>query len=205
MSKKNTAIENFLDEKYIPLEPKAKIAIAVILLVVPLLLFYFFVFKPNNERQAQLDSQKQNLISQIDIAKKSAAKKGEVEKELAIARERFEETKSMLPEEQEIPELLKTISSLGQVAGLDFISFTPGTPTPKDFYSEIPLNIDIRGPYHNVGYFLDQVSKLDRIVTVMDITMTSPKKDAGEIILSSKCKLVSYFFTNQALAQPTQQ
>ena len=48
----------------------------------------------------------------------------------------------------------------------DFNSFTPGGETPQEFYAEIPISIQVRGPYHNVGYFLDQVSKLERIVTV---------------------------------------
>ena len=47
-----------------------------------------------------------------------------------------------------------------------------------------------------MGYFLDQVSRLDRIVTVNNIKMGSPKKEGGEMLLNSNCRLVTYRFTN---------
>ena len=85
---------------------------------------------------------------------------------------------------------------MGKGAGLDFVSFIPGAETPKDFYAEIPVNITIKGPYHNMGFFLDQVSKLERIVTVNNIKMGSPHKEGAEMMLNSTCRLVTYRYTN---------
>jgi type IV pilus assembly protein PilO len=53
-----------------------------------------------------------------------------------------------------------------------------------------------------MGFFLDQVSKLNRIVAVNNIKMGSPKKDGGEMLLSSNCRLVTYRFTNKQAAPP---
>ena len=90
-----------------------------------------------------------------------------------------------------------SISDHGTSAGLEFNTFTPGKETPKDFYAEILISIQVSGPYHNVGYFLDQVSKLERIVTVRDIKMGSPKEVEGEMLLSSSCNLLTYRFLNE--------
>ncbi|NLZ17282.1 MAG: type 4a pilus biogenesis protein PilO [Desulfobulbaceae bacterium] len=116
--------------------------------------------------------------------------------------QKFEETVVMLPKTQEIPDLLRNISDLGKSTGLEFVSFVPAQETLKDFYAEIPINITLLGPYHNVGSFLDKVSKLDRIVTVNNIKMAQPKEDTGEIILTSTCQLVTYRFTGQKLPDP---
>ena len=108
----------------------------------------------------------------------------------------------MLPKTQEIPDLLRNISDLGKTTGLEFISFLPAQEIQKDFYAEIPINITLLGPYHNVGSFLDKVSKLDRIVTVDNIKMAQPKELTGEILLTSTCQLVTYRFTGQKLPDP---
>jgi type IV pilus assembly protein PilO len=114
----------------------------------------------------------------------------------------FLEMAVLLPKEKEIPKLLKDISALGQNVGLDFLTFKPLADIPKDFYAEIPVTINVRGPYHNMGSFFDQVSKLERIVSVSNVKMSSPKKEGGEMLLNSDCKLVTYRFTNVELPKP---
>ena len=82
---------------------------------------------------------------------------------------------------------------------MDFLSFIPGVETPKDFYAEIPLDIKIRGPYHNLGLFLDKISKLERIVTVNNVKTEKVDLEGNEILLTSSCRLLTYRFTNKKL------
>ncbi len=200
--KKNNAFATFIDEKYIPLDKKLKITIAVILFLLPVVLFYFFWFQPQNEKSIKLDKQRETLSKELQKAKATAANHEKLKAEVAATEVLFQETAALLPKEKEIPGLLTNISALGRGSGLDFISFKPGKDIPKDFYSEIPISIKVRGPYHNMGIFLDQVSKLDRIVTVSNVTMGGPKQVEGEMLLNSNCRLVTYRFTNKKLVRP---
>jgi len=196
MKSGNAKFTAFLDERFIPLQGKVKIAIAVALVLIPVLLFFFLFFQPKTKETAGLINSKSKLTQELAEVKKRAADLKKFEKELADAQTEFDETSIMLPKESEIPNLLRDISALGRNAGLDFLTFKPLADVPKDFYSEIPISINVRGPYHNMGYFFDQVSKLDRIVTVSNVVMNAPKKEQGEIMLNSSCKLVTYRFTN---------
>ena len=200
--KKNNAFATFIDNKYIPLDNKYKVAIAILLFLLPVVLFYFFWFQPQQEKSNQLTNQRMALKRDLQKAKTRASNRGKLQAELNITEERFAEASLLLPKEKEIPALLTNISALGRGAGLDFLTFKPQVSVPKDFYSEIPVDIQVRGPYHNMGIFLDQVSKLDRIVTVSNITMGGPKKESGEMLLNSSCQLVTYRFTNKKLEQP---
>jgi type IV pilus assembly protein PilO len=200
--KKTNAYATFIDEKYIPLEKKLKITIAVILFLLPVVLFYFLWFQPKNEKSVQLTRQKDSLTAELHKAKAKAANRAKLKAELDATEVLFQETARLLPKEKEIPSLLTNISALGRGSGLDFLTFKPGNDVPKDFYSEIPVEIRVRGPYHNMGIFLDQVSKLDRIVTVSNITMGGPKKEGSEMLLDSNCRLVTYRFTNKKISQP---
>jgi type IV pilus assembly protein PilO len=193
--------DTFLSEKYIPLEPRVKALLAVLVFLLPVVLFYFLYYSPNQNKIKALKQQKTSLAAEVKKAKAAARNLKKYQAEVAEARARFEATAIVLPKKKEIPELLRNISDLGKGAGLDFLSFKPGKEIEKDFYNEIPVDISIRGPYHNMGYFLDQVSKLDRIVTVDNIQMDSPTKEGGEVLLNSNCRLLTYRFTNSESAK----
>jgi len=186
----------FVTGKYVPLDQKIKIALPVVVVIALLAGFYFVVLSPKMANIKKLESERVSLQADVDKAEKAAQNLKKHEAELAEAEKKFEEISIVLPKTKEIPALLTSISDHGTSAGLDFNSFTPGSETPKEFYAEIPISIKVRGPYHNVGYFLDQVSKLERIVTVQNITMGSPQKIEGEILLSSSCNLLTYRFTS---------
>jgi type IV pilus assembly protein PilO len=202
MKTNNAAITSFIDEKYIPLAPRIKLAITVGIILLPLIIFYFSYYQKSAKNIENLNKQKVTLAKQIQTVKLKAADLEKFEKELKDAEEQFLASAALLPKEKEIPKLLKDISALGRNAGLDFLTFKPLADIPKDFYAEIPVTINVRGPYHNMGYFFDQVSKLTRIVSVTNVKMSAPTKEGGEMLLNSDCKLVTYRFTNVELPKP---
>jgi len=199
MKKSNGKLTTFIDEKFVPMRPRIKAAIVVFIILIPLVVFYFAFFQPNTKKIKKLESEKISLQRKLKTVKAKAANLAKFEKELEEAEIIFRQKATLLPDEKEIPQLLKDISSLGRTAGLDFLTFKPLADVPKDFYAEIPVTINVRGPYHNMGFFFDQVSKLERIVTVSNVKMGSPKKEGGELLLNSDCTLVTYRFTNQEL------
>jgi len=202
MKKSNGKLTAFIDDKFIPMKSKIKIAIVCTIILIPLAVFYFTFFQPNTKIIKSLESQKTSLQQKLKEVKRKAANLAKFEKELEEADAVFQATAVLLPNGKEIPQLLKDISSLGRTAGLDFLTFKPLADIPKDFYAEIPITINVRGPYHNMGFFFDQISKLERIVTVSNVKMGAPKREDGEMVLNSDCKLVTYRFTNKKLPKP---
>ncbi len=198
------AWNTFVDHTYLPLERNVKIGLAVLLLLMPLALFSFLSFLPGSQKIQDLTSQKDQLSQELHLAKTRARTLDKHKAEMAEVERLFHETGKLLPKQKEIPALLTSISTLGRSAGLDFLAFKPLADIQKDFYAEIPVDIHVQGPYHNMGLFLDEVSKLDRIVTVSNINMSSPKQEQNEMILSSTCRLVTYRFTNQELPPPAE-
>jgi len=202
MKKSDAAFTAFIDEKYIPLAPRVKLGIAAAIALLPLVIFYFAFYQPNSTKIDNLEVKKTTLDKEVKEVEAKAANLAKFEKELDEATAIFQESSALLPKEKEIPKLLKDISALGRNAGLEFLTFKPLADVPKDFYAEIPVTINVRGPYHNMGFFFDQVSKLERIVSVSNVKMSSPKKEGGEMLLNSDCMLVTYRFTNVELPKP---
>lgn len=202
--KASEQFNRFIDTKYVPLDNKVKIAVFVVACLVPIALFYFLLYSPNVKKISALTSKKETLIAEVSTARQAESQLKKIQAEIAVTEELFKKTAVVLPKTKEIPALLRNISDLGKGAGLDFLTFKPGAEIPRDFYAEIPVDITINGPYHNLGYFLDQVSKLERIVTVDNISMGGAKKVAGELLLNSRCRLTTYRFTGIQQQAPEQ-
>ncbi|UCF88479.1 MAG: type 4a pilus biogenesis protein PilO [bacterium] len=99
-----------------------------------------------------------------------------------------------LPNSREIPNLLETINNLGGINGLEVIYIRPQNDVDKGFYAEVPISIKVKGGYHEMGLFLDAVSKLPRIINVSDITMGNAQEDerSGVILLDISALATTY-------------
>lgn len=200
MNKSNSKFSTFLEQKYIPLDKKFKILIAAVILLAPIALFYFLYFQPKNEEIKSLEIKRDKLVKEIQNLREKKRRLPALLADVKKIEDEFEEAAKLLPKQKEIPKLLTDISELGRTSGLDFVSFTPKGERQKDFYNEVPVAISIRGPYHSIGGFLDKVTKLDRIVSVRNLSAGSPKRSRlGEYIVSASGQLVTYRFTDKPL------
>lgn len=195
----NTRFDVFIVKNYIPLDRNKKILIFLLILGIPCLAIYFLIIQPSFDKISTLEKKIVTSTEELHKVRKAARDLPKHEEELKKAQEVFDLTSVLLPKSQEIPVLLRNISDLGKQSGLDFLSFIPGVETPKDFYAEIPIDIKIRGPYHNLGLFLDKISKLERIVSVNNIKTEKVDFEGNEILLTSSCRLITYRFTNVKL------
>ena len=159
--------------------------------------FVWFFYMPQTETIEKLNKD-------LRSAQDKLARLKDVEKNLRVFKKQFKETElkfkealKLLPDKEEIPTLLTSISNLGAQSGLEFILFQPQKEVPRNFYAEIPLKLEVSGPYHNVATFFDQVSRLSRIVNIGDVTMTemkAAKNQADSVILKTGCTATTYKF-----------
>ncbi len=195
------AFDTFLDTKVAALSPKVRLAIYAAVFVLLSGVFAYFVFLPKNDTIKGLEQQKADLENKLAEVKATAANLPQHRAEMAETEEKLRLASVLLPQRKDIPSLLTSISSLGTNAGLEFLSFTPRSEREMDFYMEVPVAIQVRGPYHNVGSFLYQVSRLDRIVSAYDLRMSGPVLENREMILNTSLNLVTYRFKEADTAE----
>jgi len=195
MEKKGLAksIEPFL-EKVENLSRVQRILISSLFFILILAVFVYFFFWPKFERIGALTKKITGLEKKLAKAKKNAADLPKFEAQMKEAQTQFNMAMKKLPEKEEIPSLLTSISDAGQAVGLDFLLFQPKNEKKKEFYAEIPVAMSLRGDYHNLAIFFDQVARLNRIVNIGNITITRTKK-SGE--LTTKCTAVTYKFIDE--------
>ncbi|MEI6269936.1 MAG: type 4a pilus biogenesis protein PilO [Methylococcaceae bacterium] len=92
-----------------------------------------------------------------------------------------------MPTEEEVASLLIDISQTGLASGLQFKLFKPEASIVKDFYSELPISIQVVGKYEELGLFVSGLASLPRIVTLHDVKIT-PEGKLGELQMNAVIK-----------------
>ena len=90
----------------------------------------------------------------------------EFEREIANLERKLGDIATILPTGPETGDLLRWIKNLGDQSNLDLKYFAPGQMRPVEFYKEFPIEMRLVGRYHDLGIFLDRVSKYSRIINV---------------------------------------
>ena len=93
----------------------------------------------------------------------------EFQREVQALEARLETLKRILPPEKEMPDLMRRVQYLAAQSSLGIRKFTPAPVAQREFYLEVPINIDIDGTYHNLGAFFDRISRMSRLVNVGNV------------------------------------
>jgi type IV pilus assembly protein PilO len=163
-------------------------------------LFVWLVYLPYSEEIAETQKQIATLQQKLNQAMVRARALKKFEAEYAEVDAQFQEALKLLPNTKEIPTLLKSITQLGTDSQLEFLLFSPQRERPQDFFMEIPVSIEVKGTYHNVAVFFDKVGQMERIVNILNVSMT-PQKERSTI-LTTRCDAVTYRFKGETDATP---
>ncbi len=93
------------------------------------------------------------------------------EEQISQMQKKLQTVIDQLPLAEEISGLLIDISKTGISSGLEFKLFKPAPSINKDFYSELPINIQVTGKYEDLIVFISKLATLPRIVTIHDLTI----------------------------------
>jgi type IV pilus assembly protein PilO len=143
--------------------------------------FYFthlvpFGFANNREHIASLRAEYDKKSSELARARASVADLPRFEAEYEQLHQRWELAAELLPTDRQLSTLLRKITLAGQQTGVQFVMFKPNGQRPSEYHTELPVQISVTGPYHNVGSFLAELANLRRIVTVSGLHLASCAK-----------------------------
>jgi type IV pilus assembly protein PilO len=161
------------DYKQIPYVAKIGITILVVLLVAGSA--YFFGLAPiakANQADALVLKGKESEIAQLTPYK---AKLADLIKQDDLLKAQMEDQRKVVPEEKDVPSFITTIANEALNSGVEVRRYTPKETTTKEYYIEVPFEIDVDGPYYAVLNFYDHMQKLPRIVNVNRLAMSSLK------------------------------
>ena len=120
-------------------------------------------------------------------------------RDMAVLERRLAQALTELPNEANIDELIRSLSEIGTKSGLTIQVIEPKAEVRRPLYAEIPIVMGVQGSYHEIGVFLDSVSKLARIVNVTNIKLSTPKT------VNEKIQLQASYIATTFRSVPTEQ
>jgi type IV pilus assembly protein PilO len=146
------------------------------------------------QRQATLRTLEDELIQKQSIANNLAQFKHEKE----ILERRLAQALTELPNEANIDDLIRSLSEIGTKSGLVINTIEPQAEQKASFYASIPIVMSVTGNYHEIGVFLDSISKLARIVNVTNIKMGGAKTVNEKLVVQASYIATTFRFLPEA-------
>ena len=179
----------------LPEYQKILVSFSVVLIIVGL--YVYLLYMPLLESLDGLEKKLSDLQTKVSQVRAVANELPKFEEEHKKVKERLAKALTQLPGSDEIPRLLKDMETLGNSAGVEFVSISLKKERLKSFYAEVPIALSMVGLYHDIAVFFDKLSKLPRIVNVSKIVIAKPKMLEGRLVLSLNCVATTYKFVEK--------
>jgi type IV pilus assembly protein PilO len=174
----------------------------IILAVVVFGLAYFLYFKPQNAELKRIRAERQKVEAEVLELQQKKQQLDKIESELATLTAELRELEKIIPLKKEIDVILRRIQQMAFDSRLDIIRFTPRAEVNREFYSELPIPIEIRGSYHNLASFFDRLSKFDRLFNVDNFTIKALPNQTEDVTISANFTAKTYMFLEEGAASP---
>jgi len=189
---------NELIDRILLLTKAQKIGLLAGLILVIVGLDWTFFYSPLSIRIFDLEEQIKNARIER-IRKKNLTKDSvKLKEQLGELNLMLKKAVAQLPDRKEIPELLSSISGRAREAGLEILIFRPQAENLRDFYAEIPVDIVVRGGFHNVVTFFDEVGRLNRLVNIRNIEMRNPEVKGTKMSVQTSTQAITFRFLDEA-------
>ncbi|WP_343825715.1 type 4a pilus biogenesis protein PilO [Psychrosphaera haliotis] len=171
--------------------PKAaKVAMAAIVSIAVGIGSYMLLVSSEVEALENAELQEIQLKNNYRIKYGAAVNLDSYKKQMVDMEEKFSLLLKRLPTSHETPGLLDDITYVGTTSGLSFIKINWLPELEKQFYTELPIQIEVIGDYHEFGQFVSQVAALPRIVTLHDFSIN--EADGDKLRLNVVAKTYRY-------------
>ncbi|NOQ77444.1 MAG: type 4a pilus biogenesis protein PilO [Methylococcaceae bacterium] len=124
----------------------------------------------------KFEAKEQSLKTMFESKQRKAVNLPDYREQLKQIEASLGEMIKQMPTKAEVANLLIDISQTGLASGLEFRLFKPAGAIRRDFYSELPIAIQVIGKYEEIGLFVSGLASLPRIVTVHNVSITPNKE-----------------------------
>jgi type IV pilus assembly protein PilO len=143
---------------------------------------YSYEISPLQDQLTAETDKEVQLKQEFETKAFKAANLDAYRKQMKEMDESFSALLSQLPTDTEVPGLLEDITNRGVENGLEIVSINLQPEQAKDFYIELPIEIVVKGSYHDIGAFVSGISGLPRIVTLHDFSIAADKEAKNGVL-----------------------
>ncbi len=189
----NQLLDNILERPTLQ-----KIAILAVMIILISALYYSFVYSPRSDEVAKLADSVEIAHNEKTSKQLKAANLPRLQRDLKLLDMQLRKAVAELPNQKQIAALLTHISAKAQQAGLSILLFRPRAENFQEFYAEVPVDITVKGSFHNTVSFFDAVGRLDRLINIDNIGFKNPTISGDNVILETTSVATAFRFLDDA-------
>jgi type IV pilus assembly protein PilO len=153
--------------------------------------------------QEAIDAQRAQLAtlhSQIERGHAAEKRLPEFRRELASLEAEMDHLRMVLPDERDVADLLRRVQAMATQSSLTILGFTPKPVTRKTQYVEWPIGLKLEGTYHDLGAFLERISKFPRIINVTDLKVKAIDKPVNASTITAEAIATTFVLIEETPA-----
>src|SRR5580698_534502 len=136
---------------------------------------HYTMFKSKREANEQAQQSLQSKLRENAELESYRPKLKDMERQVANLKQQLEIERRIVPDDKQVDTFIETMNGEAQKAGVELRRYVAKPVTAKEYYSEMPFDLEMDGPYYSVLNFFDRVGKLERIVNISHLTVASTK------------------------------
>ena len=140
---------------------------------------YFTMFKSQNEKNTAAQHALEDKVRENNELESYRPKLKQMEQQLAELKQQLEIEQRIVPDEKQIDSFITMMDGEAVKAGVELRRYKAKDVKAQQYYSEVPFDLDLDGPYYSVLNFFDRVSKLERIVNISGLLVSTTKNPGG--------------------------
>jgi type IV pilus assembly protein PilO len=140
---------------------------------------YFTVFKTQNEKNTSAQHALEDKIRENNELESYRPKLKQIEQQLAELKQQLEIEQRIVPDEKQVDQFITMLGGEAQKAGVELRRYSAKDTKSQSYYTEVPFDLELDGPYYSTLNFFDRVSKLERIVNISSLLVATTKNPSG--------------------------
>ncbi len=155
---------------------------------------YFVVFKSQSEKNTAAQHALEDKVRENNELESYRPKLKQIEQQLAELKQQLEIEQRIVPDEKQVDTFITMMDGEAQKAGVELRRYAAKDTKSQQYYTEVPFEIELDGPYYSTLNFFDRVSKLERIVNVSGLLIATTKNPS-----QAKAKHVYQYAPNESV------
>ena len=148
-------------------------------------------------RQDRDNAQKEidNLHKDVNALQVFERQSGQLRADIDAMQKELETLKTIVPDEKQVDEFIKALNDSARASSVSLRRLTARPIAPKDYFYEVPFEVDVDGPYYQVMDFFARLGHLSRIINVGDLEIGNPQnaRRGGGFILRPGTTVIGTF------------
>jgi type IV pilus assembly protein PilO len=140
---------------------------------------YFTMFKSQVEKNTAAQHALEDKIKENNELESYRPKLKQIEQQLAELKQQLEIEQRIVPDEKQVDSFITMLDGEAQKAGVELRRYTAKDTKSQQYYTEVPFDMELDGPYYSTLNFFDRVSKLERIVNISGLLVATTRNPSG--------------------------